>query len=139
MNYDRREFLRAAAITLGGMVSASCAAVIQNRDPALPFEPEGEVFAPSERHVLEAVVDRILPTTETPGAVDVGVLDFVEFMIEQAVTDAEANAFAQGLRRLDEIAAGQSGTDSVGFADLAAETQDEILRQLDRSAARSGR
>ena len=49
------------------------------------------------------IADQIIPRTDTPGAIDVGVPAFVDVIVTENDTDAERRAFGDGL---DAIAAG---------------------------------
>ena len=48
-----------------------------------------------------AIADRILPRTDTPGATDVGVPDFVNVIVSENYRDEERDAFVAGLDQLD--------------------------------------
>ena len=88
-----------------------------------------QVFSPSQRQLLDAVLDRIIPPQESrPGAGALGVGDFVEGV---AVGEPGLiRMFVQGLAAV-EIAAAERGTNS--FAVLSSEAKDEALRAVERS------
>ena len=88
-----------------------------------------QVFSPSQRVLLDAVLDRIIPPqADRPGAGSLGVGDFVEGV---AVGEPGLiRMFVQGLAAI-EIAAAERGPD--GFATLADEAKDEALRSVEQS------
>lgn len=55
----------------------------------------------AERQLAAAIADTVIPRTDTPGAVDVGVPAFIDHMLAAWYTTAERRAFQLGLRTLD--------------------------------------
>ena len=104
MIVDRRQFLQHAAVVLGGALSTSCMDAVLQHDPASPLTTSRSVLTTKQELSVDAVVERILPATDTPGANDVGVTDFVDFMLAK---------------------------DSPSFVDLTPEEQDAILKEIE--------
>ena len=128
MAIDRREFLRRAAIVLGGGLSASCVSAVMSRDAHEPLRANAPVLTSPERAILEAVSERILPRTDTPGALDAGVPDFVEFVLAEGYPAGAREAYRLALRELDASAEREHG---VGFTALGPEAQDALLGPLE--------
>jgi Gluconate 2-dehydrogenase subunit 3 len=76
---------------------------------------------------LRALLDRLIPRDDFPGAIDAGVENYV---MRQLAGDCalEAPAVRQGLIQLDAEARAKHGT---ALAVLPVEQQDEILRELE--------
>jgi hypothetical protein len=127
---DRREFLTRAATLLGGAVSLSCSRAILGRAQGEALRAAASVLPEGERATLEAVVDRILPATQTPGALDAGVPDFVEFVLAEGCTEAERSRFREGLVQLERSA--QAETRSA-FTELPGEARDAMLAALEQA------
>ncbi len=90
-----------------------------------------QVFSPAQRQLLNAVLDRIIPSQENrPGAGSLGVGDFVEGVAvgEPGLT----RLFVQGLAAI-EIAAAEQGPG--GFAGLSDAAKDTALRAVEQSSA----
>ena len=88
-----------------------------------------QVFSPSQRQLMHAVLDRIIPPQDNrPGAGSLGVGDFVESVAvgQPGLT----RLFVQGLAAV-EIAAAERGPG--GFAGLSSEAKDETLRAVEQS------
>ena len=71
--------------------------------------PQGTLLRADERATVAAIADAILPRTDTPGALDVGVPAFVELIAAEWMTDGERAAFREGLAALDAHAVATSG------------------------------
>ncbi len=128
MAIDRREFLRGAALVLGAGLSGSCVRAVLSRGADEALLPEHAVLSPQERAVLEALTERIMPRTETPGALDAGVPDFVEFVLAEGYPVDAREAYRASLLGLDQRARAEHGG---AFADLATAQQDALLEAIE--------
>jgi hypothetical protein len=126
---DRRQFLYRAAVLLGGAVSTGCANAVLGRSPDEPLTTTSPLLGSDERATLDAAVDRILPATATPGALEAGVPDFVEFVLAEGMGDAGRQRFRDGLARLDADARGAHGA---AFAALPPEARDGLLTAVEQ-------
>ena len=70
---------------------------------------QGSLFRADERATVSAIADAILPRTETPGALDVGVPAFVELIAEEWMSERDRVAFRDGLAALDAHALATEG------------------------------
>ena len=84
-----------------------------------------------ESKLVAVVIDRIIPRTDTPGAVDAGVPAFVDAMLKSFYGEADRIAFREGLQRVDTDARLARGAP---FAALMPAQQDELLERYDREA-----
>jgi gluconate 2-dehydrogenase gamma chain len=62
-----------------------------------------------ERALISAIADGIIPRTDTPGALDVGAVGFVEVIVAEWMTEAELIEFRGGLSAIDRHAARAHG------------------------------
>lgn len=118
---SRREFFRTSAI-YGGAVWLGVQA-FPDTLRAAAASSQRQTLSAREWETLEAAADRILPRDETPGALDAGVVNF----IDKALAHEESRArrlYQAGLAGLDAVAA-QSG--GASFAALPPEAQDGLL------------
>jgi gluconate 2-dehydrogenase gamma chain len=74
-----------------------------------------------------ALGERILPRTETPGAVDVRVNEFIDLILSDWCDAAERVRFLQGLADVDSLCREHFAKD---FVDLSSAQQSEILTLL---------
>ena len=86
------------------------------------------ILTPEQARAVAAAAERILPSTDTPGATDAGVTAFIDTMLSGWYNGAERATFLAGLATLDDRARAL-GTSS--FAESTEATQNEILIALD--------
>lgn len=128
MNSDRRQFLQSAALLLGGALSTSCVSAVLGHDPNLSLTTNQSPLNANEHATMMTLVDLILPATDTPGAIDVGVPGFVEFMLAEGYAESQVNIFADGLILLDTISNERHGK-PFALADPSAQTA--ILSEIE--------
>ena len=131
---DRREALRRFAVLTGGAVSLSTAAgVMSGCEPAADdAEWTPQTLSEPEFDLMGDVVERILPTTDTPGAREARVHTFIDRMLTEWMPTAERDHFLDGLDRVDAVADAEFGA---SFTALSDEDQDAVLRTLEDEAS----
>ena len=86
----------------------------------------------SETEILSAMVDRLIPTDELgPGALDAGVLQYIDRALSEAESDS-AEAYRSGLAALDTYSRYTRGGP---FIDLSTIDQDSVLIDVQIGAA----
>jgi len=85
----------------------------------------------SEKRLLAAAADRIFPATDTPGAVEIGAVDYIETALTGAYA-ALVPLYRSGLRVLNHHAKAKF---SAPFAALSGEQKDSVLRDFESGAA----
>ena len=99
---DRREAIKRTSLLLGGAISSSAMAGLLSGCQASPSVGWTPVFLEQEQaRMLESIADCILPATETPGALDVGVPAFVDLMLKEAYNSEEQDRFLNGFYSLE--------------------------------------
>ncbi len=140
---SRRQFLtQALAGVSAAWVSAHWPALVSAAEhahsQAKSATPEKfEFFTPEQAAEVDAVSARIIPTTDTPGAHEAGVVFFIDRTL---VTFAKDNqkAYAEGLPALQaKVRELFPGTEK--FSAATPEQQDKILVSLDEHSAGKGR
>ena len=87
------------------------------------------LFDAHQRSTLEAATGRIIPADRDPGALEAGVIDYIENTL--AGYDAEhAPLYVDGIKELDKLAREKFG--SAAFIQLRADEQDQILTVLEK-------
>ena len=89
-------------------------------------------FAPAQLHLIEAVVDRLIPSDELgPGARECGVATYIDRSFAGALA-AQKTSFSAGLASIDALAQSQYGA---VFADVDAARQDALLTAMEQNQA----
>jgi hypothetical protein len=131
----RREAISHSAILLGGAISAPTLAAILQGCKAEPSKSAASTFLNADQEeMVTTMADIILPKTSTPGAVETGVPAFIYLILQDCYPDAERNAFAEGLNKLDEECKNTMGR---RFLKLKPEQQVEFLKKTDAQARSS--
>lgn len=86
--------------------------------------PSVRVFTPVQRAAMSALSDRIIPATDTPGAIAAGVPDFIEKMLADWALPGDRVPIIAGL---DAIEARSLRDHGVSVAKATAEQQDALL------------
>lgn len=124
---DRRQLLRllgasAAALGLSPTDARALLAPDAPRRASRPF------FTEEEREAATVLTDLIIPETDTPGAVEAGVVDYIEMIVSEWMNPGERERFMRGLRHLDTHAEAVTG---VRFANAGEARQVAILSGLE--------
>lgn len=132
----RREALQRAAWLLGGTLAtptilgvlAGCGddrprGTARRRD----FTPR--TLTPDQRVTVVAIAEAIIPTTDTPGAKDAYVDEFVDNMLSDHYPVADRERFLAGLARVEARA---QRVHQKGFNALTAAQQSALVAELDR-------
>ena len=91
------------------------------------------VLTERQARTLDAIAERILPTTDTPGAGDAEIPGFVDRLLAGWMPDPARDHLLAELDRFD-ARAGEGQPDAAGFADLAQPAQDELLTKAQNEA-----
>jgi hypothetical protein len=113
---NRREALIRVAGLMGGTLSASTLLAIHNGlaagngdafSSAAVTDPSA--LSASQRDLVSGVVDVMIPRTDTPGAIDVGVTGFIDLMLKDVYTQVDRDRYLAGLADFDAAASSAHG------------------------------
>jgi len=121
---DRRGLLTGFSAFLGVEIVTPLAQALAADMPANGFEGSRMFFSASERATLAALSERIIPTTDTPGAIAAGVPAFIEMMMVDWYQVSERLSFARGLDTLDGFVLARH---HMPFAGATPAQQDEAI------------
>jgi len=83
-----------------------------------------QVMNENQAKTISAIVDRILPATDTPGAIEVGVDQFIDKILHQVFPDKIKESFSAGLDQFNQFAIDQYGKN---FIKLTHIEQDAVI------------
>jgi gluconate 2-dehydrogenase gamma chain len=136
---NRRNFLlRAGTGFSAAWVSANWPALLSAATHAhdaakAAAPPKFEFFAPEEATEIEAITARIIPTDDTSGAREAGVVYFIDRGLVTFGTD-DQKTYREGLPEL-QARVSEMFPRATKFSGLAADQQDEVLHSFDEGAA----
>lgn len=126
---NRRDAIRGAALTLGiaslGLAGPAAAAL-----QPLGWTPTA--LTPDQARIVDVAAELIMPATDTPGARQAGVPQFIDRAMAGYCDKAQGELLRAGLARMDADARAAHGA---GFADITAPQQVELFTRYDREAA----
>lgn len=108
---NRRELLQRVAVLMGGAISGPAVLAVLNgcsaKQSASAWKP---VFLSEEQGALVAdIAELIIPRTDTPGAKDVGVPEFIDKMLNDVYDKEAQDRFVSGLEAFQAQAQSEFG------------------------------
>lgn len=91
------------------------------------------VFDSHQRATIESATARIIPTDQDAGALEVGVIKYIERALA-GYAKRTTQLYSDGVLELDRLAREKFGAER--FIALAPQEQDEILRSMEQAASR---
>lgn len=85
-----------------------------------------------QNDTVVVMIDQIIPATDTPGAKDVRVNEFIDVILTEWANDEERRNFLDGLADMDKQSSELFGKD---FASASSAQQVALLRSMDDAAA----
>lgn len=90
-------------------------------------------LTPAQTALVNAVGDTILPRTDTPGASDVGIADWVDVLVAEYYSDEDKATFLAGLDAIDTAAKAATGS---ALTDLAPDARGAIITTIESATDR---
>ena len=127
MIIDRRDALAGMAAMFGASLFAPIArAAATQVTPISSGPPSSPVFSAQQRALMTALSERVMPTTDTPGAIAAGVPEFIEKLLADWASPDERKPILAGLDAIEV----QSRTEYKVAADKAMPAQQDALLTL---------
>ena len=135
---NRRDAIKKTAMLMGYAVSASAIASVMSgckADPKVVADGlenwNPEVLSNSEGQLVAQIAERIIPKTDSPGAIDVGVHSFVDNFLKLNVETGDQTGFKESLANFE---ASCKSTLNKSFLDCTKKEQIEFLKQEEAEA-----
>ncbi len=128
---NRREALR--MLTAGAVLPAltpELLALYRQAHPASSYSLR--TLNPHQNDTVVAMIDQIIPATDTPGAKAARVNEFIDVILTEWANDSERQNFLDGLAAVDQQSNELFGKD---FAAASSPQQLALLRAMDNAAA----
>ncbi|MGD1080966.1 MAG: gluconate 2-dehydrogenase subunit 3 family protein [Candidatus Sulfotelmatobacter sp.] len=125
---DRREALRLLATgTVLQLAPRNLLAVLREARTLLATQAALRSLNAHQDVTVKAMAELILPRTETPGAIDVGVSEFIDLMLTEWYDESDRTRFLNGLAEVDLRTNALFGKN---FVEASSDQQAEILTWL---------
>lgn len=136
MDLSRREALHRLTFLVGGVLSAPAMSAILAGCRAEARTPDWtpQTLTADQLELLDLLVDRIIPTTDTPGAKDAGVPAFIDRLLEKWADPEERDRFLTGLAAIEEETRKTYG---VALREATPEQQNALLTRHDQRAVQA--
>jgi len=133
---NRRDAIKRTALLTGYALSASAVSAVLQGCQADPQQLALEEWTPQfftkeEGHAVAYIGERILPKTDTPGAMDVNVHEFIDQIAGRCMEQEEQDRFKAGLTQLLADCEKEKGQP---FLKCSAEDQLSFLNTQDQAA-----
>ena len=131
MNMNRKDAIKRTAMLMGGVLFApTIAGVLKGCTPSTEkWTPV--LFNAAEADLTRKLADTIIPATDTPGAVDVGIPGFIEKMVKEIFSEEQRSDFLFGLTHFDSLCQREKGR---SFVELSEEERLEFASDINREA-----
>jgi hypothetical protein len=132
MTMNRREALKRVAWLMGGTVSASAILAIQKGYSATTSAgSKPSILSAPQMDIVSTVAEIMIPRTDTPGAVDVGVPGFIDLMLKDVYTQKDRDRYLAGLAEFDAAVQSEHGKK---FVALQSAQQVALVRKFHDAA-----
>ena len=131
---DRRDLL--AILGGAGLAGLACRPDQGHRDPSVELSRQGPAYQfkaldPHQAATVAVLVDCIIPATETPGAAEAGVPEFIDVIVGEWYEAPERTQFLAGLAELDQRSAALG---DARFVDLDPDQRVTLLTTVETEA-----
>lgn len=127
---NRRDAIRGLALTVGAAATGWAGQAMAAPAPALNWTPTA--LTQDQARLLDVVAELIIPATDTPGAREAGVPQFIDRALANYCEKAQVEQLLGGLTRMDADARAAHGD---VFVALTPQQQVGILTTYDQEAA----
>ncbi|HAH80126.1 MAG TPA: hypothetical protein DCL88_02780 [Gammaproteobacteria bacterium] len=129
-NLERRDLLKGLAVILGAAISPACQRAAEV--PAAQRMAGVARWSLEQRAIAHRCADLIMPATDTPSALAVGVGEFMDYVASVWLQQSELEELLAGLNGLQEEAQRQY---TKNFVDLSEMEQVQLLTQMETASS----
>ena len=126
---NRRDALSRVGLLLGGTIIGAEMFLSGCTNTDQKIGMAGANFSNDDVAFLDEVAETILPATNTPGAKEAKVGDFMTRIVRDCYTEKDQNIFLDGMQKLNEASKKKNGK---SFLDSSAEQRHGLLVDLDK-------
>lgn len=124
---NRRQAVQRVAIILGGTVLGADMFVQTGCNTV--SKEKGSFFTKGEISLLDEIAETIIPKTDTPGAKDAKVGEFMNVMVRDCYTEENQKIFSVGLKTIERLSREKNGKN---FLNITPEQRTTLLTGIDK-------
>jgi|SRR5690606_23522777 hypothetical protein len=123
---NRREALERVALLMGGVISApTITAFLEGCTPGSQSESAPFTgFTDQQLQLVAEIAETIIPATDTPGAKDANVAEFIQLMLKDCYYPKDQKSFLAGLKSISDK----------GFLDATADKRIQLLTEAEEES-----
>lgn len=126
---NRRDALSRVALLLGGTIIGAEAFLSGCTNTEQKIGGAGVNFSNDDVSFLDEIAETILPATNTPGAKEAKVGEFMTRIVKDCYTEKDQKIFLDGMQKLNEASKKKNGK---SFLDSSPEQRHDLLVELDK-------
>jgi gluconate 2-dehydrogenase gamma chain len=128
-NLSRRSAIQRFSYLVGGAVATpTLLSVLQSCQKApVPLDWSPAFLDDAQSRLVSTLSEMIVPRTDTPGALDAGVPQFIDQILAECLSDSQRQLFLDGLDNLNSISRETHGDE---FTNVSPKNQTELLKQI---------
>ncbi len=138
----RRDAIKNAGLFLGGaafstITLSSLAGCQTNAGEGASGSASGwkpDYLSVDQGAIVRRIADILIPTTDTPGAIDAGVPEYINMVARDIMKPEEQESFKQGFAQFAKACQAANGK---SFVDCTAEEQLSFLQKIEQEASES--
>lgn len=134
MKLNRRELIQASSIALGAFFSSQTLTALADAETKA-FNPGKTFLDKNTRLILAQISEIIMPRTDTPGAIDVGVPDKMDEIFAQVLKTEEQQKIKNGFVALEQLCKAMY---KKSFLALDATNQIALVKTLNLNFVKAG-
>ena len=93
---DRRQAIKNISLSLGYALTGSTIISLFNSCTSKNTISNFNVLNDKQRFCIENLADIIIPKSSSPGALDVNIIEFIDVMVSETLTNKEQDIFLKG-------------------------------------------
>lgn len=123
---NRREALERVALLMGGVISVpTITAFLEGCTPGSQSESAPFTgFTDQQLQLVAEIAETIIPATDTPGAKDANVAEFIQLMLKDCYYPKDQKSFLAGLKSISDK----------GFLDATADKRIQLLTEAEEES-----
>jgi len=136
---NRRKLIGHVSLLIGGALSPTLASALMQHEQAPSVPAVGYKFQflnDKDAEFLAGICESIIPETQTPGANEAGVVDFIDMMLSDWYPENESNFIVQDLHSLQDRCVDEEGSQ---LSDLSPSVRLKFVSRLDKEAIHARR